>query len=456
MLNTRIFKPRTMKNYLIASFVFTMLFASSCKKDFLDRYPLDEITDENYWETENQLRLAANGTYAYLKAKNTIDIENLGDNTVWPTVTDYQRIGSGNYNNDLGGVNAEWTSAYDGIRRCNHFMENYQRAVEVPVAEKERYAGEVRFVRAYQYYLATSFYGDVQLLTKTLTPSSEELYGKRQPQAQVVDFILSELDSSATKLPTSYAAADYGRITKGAALALKARVALQYNRYEVAEAAAKAVMDLNVYSLYSNGNKATSYYELFTYKGEQSKNATNKETILSRVHTADVSMHNLSREIQVPDQEIRWNPTKSLVDAYLCSDGLPITKSPLYSEATYADVFKNRDPRMVQTVLAPGNAWKGLDDGDADNLPNDIYNWPKFTNDKKGAVTVTGYYFTKYCELSTVGAVSRDENDIILIRFAEVLLAWAEAKLELGTLTQADINNSINKLRDRVGMAPMN
>jgi hypothetical protein len=432
-----------------------LLFFSACKKDFLDRYPLDAISDENYWETSEQLKLAANGTYAYLKAKTNVDLENIGDNTTWPTTTDFQRISTGNYGSDLGSVNAEWTNAYDGIRRCNHFLENYNRGVEVPVAEKERYAGEVRFIRAYLYYLLTSFYGDVPLLTKTLTPQDEELYGKRQARNEVVDFMLAELDSCTAKLPTSYGAVDYGRITKGAALAFKARVALQHNKFDVAETAAKAVMDLNIYSLYSNGNKATSYYELFTYKGEQSKNGSNKETILARVHVPEVSMHNLSREIQVPDQEIRWNPTKSLVDAYLCKDGLPINKSPLYSELTYADIFKNRDPRMVQTVLAPGSAWKGLDDGDADNTPNDIYNWPKFTSDKKGAVTVTGYYFTKYCELSTVGVVSKDENDIILIRFAEVLLTWAEARLEQGKLTQTDINNSVNKIRDRVGMVPM-
>ena len=432
------------------------LILASCKKDFLDRYPLDSISDENYWETSDQLKLAANGVYAYLKAKTNVDFENLGDNTIWPTTTDFQRISTGNYGSDLGSVNAEWTNAYDGIRRCNHFLENYQRGTEVPAAEKERYAGEVRFVRAYLYYLLTSFYGDVPLLTKTLTPADEELYGTRQPRAQIVDFMLAELDSCVAKLPTTYPAADYGRITKGAALGFKARVALQFDKFALAEATAKAVMDMKIYSLYTNGNKATSYYELFTYKGEQSKNAGNRESMLVRVHVPEVSMHNLSREIQVPDQEIRWNPTKSLVDAYLCKDGLPINKSPLYSEATYADVFKNRDPRMIQTVLAPGSAWKGLDDGDADNLPNDIYNWPKFTSDKKGAVTVTGYYFTKYCELSTVGVVSKDENDIILLRYAEILLIWAEARLELGTLTQTDINNSINLLRDRVGMVPMN
>jgi len=169
-------------------------------------------------------------------------------------------------------------------------------------------------------------------------------------------------------------------------------------------------------------------------------------------------MHNLSREAQVPDQASRWNPTKSLVDAYLCIDGLPIEKSPLYKEDTYANMFVNRDPRMPQTILRPGAAWGGRQDGRNTTATStwNVFQTPKFISNKLGSVTITGFYFTKYVELSTVGRVSRDENDIHLIRFAEVLLTYAEAKLEQGTLTQGDIDLTINKLRQRVGMKAMN
>jgi hypothetical protein len=298
-------------------------------------------------------------------------------------------------------------------------------------------------------------FGDVQFVTKTLAVKDPGVYGQREKKAVVVDWMLQELDSAAIKLPLTYASTDYGRITKGAALALKSRIALFNGRYEVAEQAAKAVMDLNTYQLYSNGDPKTSYRELFTYKGQAAENATNKETILARVYLKEVSMHNFSREAHVPDQEIRWNPTKSLVDAYLCSDGLPIDKSPLYSEKTYADYFKNRDPRLTQTILTPGSAWGGLDDGDADNSPNATFNLPKFKVDKKGAVTVTGFYFTKYVEVPAVGLVNRDENDTHLIRYAEVLLNYAEARLEQGKLTQADVDATTNKIRARVGMVAM-
>lgn len=449
-------------NVMIKKYIQLMLAgaltlgAISCDDEFLDRHPLDQVSDVSFWKTEEQLKVAVNACYAHVKAKNTVDMENLGDNTIWPSVTDYQRIGTGNFGDDIAGVNSEWTNQYDGIRRCNHFLENYQHAT-INEDLRNRYAAEVRFIRAYLYSYLTFFFGDVQFITKTLSVDDPMVYGTRESKKIVVDWMLQELEEAATYLPATYAAADIGRITKGAALALKARVALYNGEYAIAEKAAKAVMDLGVHSLYNTGNPATTYWELFSYKGRASRNNLNKESILIRPHLLDFSVHNLSREIQVPDQAIRWNPTRSLADAYLCKDGLPIDKSPLYAgkPQNYNDIFANRDPRMTQTILAPGSPWKGLDDGDANNTPNDIYNLPKFKSDKKGAVTITGYYFTKYCEPSTVGLVSKDENDIILIRYAEVLLTYAEALLEQGRLTQAEVDATINLLRRRVGMPDM-
>ncbi|MEO6915335.1 MAG: RagB/SusD family nutrient uptake outer membrane protein [Chitinophagaceae bacterium] len=445
-----------MKKFLYSGLAICLLVLASCKKDFLERLPLDELVNDTFFKNEEQLQLAVNGCYAYIKAKNTLDMENLGDNTVNSSLNDYLRIGSGDYPSDLGGVNSEWTSAYDGIRRCNAFLENYKKA-EGREAVKESMAAEVRFIRAYLYNYITLFFGDVQLITKTLQINDPEVYGTRQKKTEVVDFILAELQDASTKLPNTQTGINLGRVTKGAALALKARVALYNQKYDLAEKSAKEVMDLNIYQLYSNGNTATSYNEFFSYKGKI-KNSTNKETILARIYSAEaLAYHNMSREAQVPDQASRWNPTKALVDAYLCTDGLPITKSLLYKEDTYANIFANRDPRLAQTVLRPGAAWSGRQDGKNETS---TANWgtfttPKFISNKLGSVTITGYYFTKYVELSTVGMVTKDENDIHLIRFAEVLLTYAEARLEQGSLTQADIDLTINKIRQRVGMKNM-
>jgi starch-binding outer membrane protein, SusD/RagB family len=433
---------------------------TGCNKDFLQREPLDAITDVSFWKTEEQLKYAVNGCYAYLKGKSEtlqdsyIDYERCADNIIYPPQSDYLLIGSGSYDFTLGVVNNEWNLEYAAIRRCNHFLENYNKAVGIPEANMKRYVAEVRFLRAHYYSFLTFFFGDVQLITKTLNIGDPEIMGSRTPRKDVVDFILTELEEASKDLPNSYPAADAGRITKGAALGWKAKVALFYERWAVAEAAAKAVMDLNVYQLYSNGNTATSYQELFTYKGKLA-NGTNKESILVRPYLANVIHHNMSRESWVPDQVSRFSVTKSLVDAYLCSDGKPISTSPLYSEASYTDLFNNRDPRMKQTVLSPGATWGGLDDGDADANPNTIFNLPKWNVDKKGSVTGTGYYNIKYVEPTAVSVYNRDANDIHLLRYAEILLTYAEARMEQNKLTQTDLDNTINKLRQRVGMVPM-
>ncbi|WP_266202717.1 RagB/SusD family nutrient uptake outer membrane protein [Pontibacter kalidii] len=444
-----------MKKRILYSLVLSAFLLGSCDDDFLERAPLDEISNETFWEDEDQLVLAVNALYANVKAKNTVDMENMGDNTLWPSSTQYQLIGSGNFGNDLSTLNTEWTTQYRGVRQANAFLENYQKA-DVDPARREALAAEVRVIRALMYSYLTSFWGDVPLVKNTL--SIDEVYVPRNPKEEVVNFILQDLEEAAQHLPAEIpTGANLGRMSKGAALALKARVALYNGRWDVAEKAAKEVMDLGVYQLFTSGDPSRNYYDLFTYKGKLSRN-NNRETIIARPHLEDLVLHNLSREIQVPDQVVRWNPTKSLVDDYLMEDGLPIEISPLYSVQTYEDVFKNRDPRMTQTILEPGAAWGGRYDGRpiAENENPDIFMVPKFSSDRRGAVTITGYYFTKYAELSTVGLVGRDANDIHLLRYAEVLLTYAEARLEQGKLTQEDIDMTINLLRDRVGMKHMN
>lgn len=432
-------------------------FLSACS-DFLDRVPQDEIVNETYWATQEHLEMAATGIYSRVKAKNIVDMENLGENTMWPSTNQYKDIGSGVFPVTQPTVNSEWANMYRDIRECNAFLENYQGATETDPGAKERLAAEVRVIRALAYSFLTSFYGDIPLITKSLNPGDPELYAGRDPQSQVVDFLLQELDAAAAVLPEAIPTGEnLGRVSRGTALALKSRIALEHGRFEIAEQAAKAVMDMGVYELYTNGDPSTAYWELFTRAGKLSA-GRNKETIFARLHLADVIMHNLSREIQVPDQFARFVPTRSLVESYLCADGLPIDKSPLYSDASYADVFKNRDPRMTQTILVPGDKWGGRYDGRpvAANSDPTVFQVPKFSQDGRGSVTTTGYYYKKYVEPTAVPNYNRDDNDIHHIRYAEVLLSYAEARMEQGKLTQADVDMSINLLRDRVGMKRMN
>lgn len=447
------YKTRTLKMMLL---VVGLAALSSCTK-FLDRYPQDEIVDETYWKTQEQLEMAVTAIYSRVKAKNIVDMENLAENTMWPTTTEYKDIGSGVFPVTQPTVDAEWRNMYRDIRECNVFLEKYKNAEETTPGANEQLAAEVRVIRALGYSFLTSFYGDIPLSLVPLNPGDPELYDGRTPQAEVVDFLLEELDEAAAVLPKAIPTAkNLGRISKGTALALKARIALAYGRYEIAEKAAKDVMDLGVYRLYTTGSPKTAYQELFTRNGKVAM-GKNQETLFARLHKMDIIMHNLSREIQVPDQFARFVPTKSLVDSYLASDGLPIDKSPLYKDDTYEDVFKNRDPRMTQTILVPGDKWGGRYDGRpiASNPDPTIFQVPKFSQDGRGSVTTTGYYYKKYVELSAVPNYNRDDNDIHHIRYAEVLLTYAEARMEQDKLTQADLDISINLLRDRVGMKRM-
>ena len=141
-----------------------------------------------------------------------------------------------------------------------------------------------------------------------------------------------------------------------------------------------------------------------------------------------------------------------MIEAYLTDDGKIWDPS---TAATYEDVFKDRDPRMVQSILAPGTPWEGGKSADLNSTDDKIYTYPLLTNDKSAAMTYSGYYMRKYVEPSTVKYVGHDDNDIIMIRYAEVLLNYVEAKERLGTLSQEDLDKTVNKLRDRVGMVHM-
>lgn len=442
----------TMKHILRTALIAGLSLSFSACADDLTRVPLDAIADETFWSTEGQLRMAADAIYARVYHKTTVDMEQMGDNTQWYNMNAWRTIGSGLHTTDYSTVRGTWTNAYQAIRESNVFLENYHRASESTPGANERIAAEVKVLRAYFYGILTSLFGDVPLVTHSLSP--DEVYGPRTPRAEVVDFILADLRDAGEVLPNAIpSGASIGRIGRGAALGLGARFALYNERWAEAEQFARAVMDMGLYELYDTGDPSDSYRELFTHAGKLA-NGMNRETIFARLYMTGISTHNLSREIQVPENS-RWNATKSLADSYLCADGLPIDRCDAYSDATYADVFENRDPRMTQTLLQPGAVWGGGVDGDPGNPDRNIFTAPKFRADGQGSVTITGYYFTKYVELPEVFRVNQDANDIHLLRYAEVLLTYAEARMELGMLTQGDLDMSINLLRERVGMVPM-
>ena len=239
-----------------------------------------------------------------------------------------------------------------------------------------------------------------------------------------------------------------------AALALLSRIYLYNEMWEEAVSAAERAMKLPYYGLYSTGHPDEDYVNMFNYTGRASRNSANNEVILAFIYNYDLgesarTSHNLSRECWVPNDYARFVPTNSMIEAYLTADGEIWDPS---TATSYEDVFKDRDPRMAQSILAPGTPWAGGESGDLQSTDPGIYTYPKLNNSKTGCMTYSGYYMRKYVEPSTVQYVSHDDNDIVLFRYAEILLNYAEAKERLGTLSQPDIDNTINRIRDRVGM----
>lgn len=448
------------KILIYALFASASVALVSCNDDFLECAPQDQLTDANFWKTEAHLASVANTFTASLQGKYWLNItEIMADSAPWAVVTAFRTIGGGNYTTETSQINSLWTTAFTNIGRVNYFLNNYNRATGVSESIRERYAAEAYFYRAYNYWVLTSYFGDVPYITEELSVESPDVYRGRDPRQTVIDNITKDLEDHYKALPEYVAAgsAEFGRISQCAALALLSRIYLYNGMWEKAVSAAERAMANPYHDLYSTGNPDRDYVDLFNYTGRASRNAANKEVLLSFISNYELgeasrTSHNLSRECWVPGDYARFVPTASMIECYLTADGKIWDPS---SAATYEDVFKNRDPRMTQSILAPGTPWEGGTSGDLAGTDDKIYTYPKLTNTKDGCMTYTGYYMRKYVEPSTVQFVGHDDNDIIMIRYAEVLLNYIEAKDMLGNVTQDDLDRTINRLRSRVGMVPL-
>ena len=446
-----------MKKNIHIILMFAALMLTSCNDSFLDRIPHDALTDANYWQTETHLSSVANTFTSSLSGKDWLNkTEIMADSAPWSVTTAWRTIGGGYFTSDASQINSVWSAAYTGIGRTNYFLNNYQRATGVKEEVRERYAAEAYFYRAYNYWILTSLFGDVPLITSELNVESPDVFRGRDARKDVIDRITKDLEDHYKALPEYVAAgsSDFGRVSQCAALALLSRIYLYNGRYEDAVSACERAMSSTYYKLYSTGHPDVDYVNLFNYTGRASRNPANKETLIAFVYNYDLgessrTSHNLSRECWVPNDYARFTPTASMIECYLTKDGKIWDPN---SATSYEDVFKDRDPRMTQSILAPGTKWEGGESGDMLSTDKTVFTYPKFDNSKDGCMSYTGYYMRKYVEPSTVKDVGHDDNDIVLIRYAEVLLNYAEAKEQLGTLTQSDIDKTINLLRDRVGM----
>ena len=477
-----------MKRYSIklSLAVFATFLFFSCNNEFLERFPLDEISSETFWNTENDLKVYNNRIYD--RSRDVRDVNVLpGHNSgywssrvsVWyldeysdniaprhSRHTQYQQVRAGRHQPQSGARWWGWHS--DGwrfIRTINVGMDNYDKALENGVAEKtiNKYKSESRLFLAMWYARKAFLFGDVPWVETEVSIEDEDiLYGPRTPMDEVLNNVLADLEFATQWLPDDWGdGMNPGRLNRWAALLQKSRICLYYGTWlkyhgggdpnpwlQKAAAAAKEIMDGdNPYGLYSTGDPENDYQAIHKMTPTVGPGETMGEVMYyMRFDEALYTNH-----VQSYHRGYNGGATKSAVEDYLCTDGLPISLSDEYQgDGTIEDVFENRDPRLRQTILHPDDVLRWHFNRD-DERP-----YPRIDGMEGGSKSTTGYHIIKVYEVNAAHAsYNSSATPAIIMRYAEVLLNYAEAKAELGTITQADLDMSVNLLRDRVGMPHM-
>ena len=411
--------------------IFIMLVSIGCKKDLLHTIPNDRITSDVFWKQEKDAVIASNALYTFLDGTNQLHRDVLTDIAHTNTqFGDYKAMETGAYNAISPIVEQEWTNDYKGIHGTNYFMENIDKVTSINTDLITNLTGEVRFIRAYLYTNLVSIYKDVPLITKSLT-ISEAKEVAQTPASDIWDFIYKELNDAANELPV--VAAQKGRITKGAAMALNARAMLYAKRYDKAAELAKAVIDLGVYSLYP------SYQMLFSYVAENNSEVILNKEFVKNVYANDVM--ELFAPFSILSNGVVIVPLKKITDGYQMTNGKNIDEAG--SGFDPYDPYKNRDPRLKYSIYVPGDI---LPTGDLfDSRPN------SGAADAVGSnyqVSVTGFNVKKYINVEDISELNNSGININLLRYAEILLTYAESKIELDQI-DASVYEAINEVRQR-------
>ncbi|WP_057938531.1 RagB/SusD family nutrient uptake outer membrane protein [Algoriphagus resistens] len=434
-----------MKKSLIifSTAILSIMSFSSCE-DFLETEPMDRLVPNTFFQSEKDLELYTTSFYQRMLpgGLEVVQSDELGDFT---SKNQSPTFIAGTYSSvDEGAWN--WTD----LRNINYFLENFNQEI-IPQEARDHYEGIARFFRAWFYFEKVKRYGDVPWYGQTLdTTDEEELYKPRDPRELVMANVMEDLDFAVehirdTKDNTS------SMVTRQVALAFKSRVALfegTFRKYHpeaglvnsadefLTEAAnaAKKVMDAGTYSIYSTGDASTDYRVLFT-----SENPINTEIMLAVVYNNALRRwHNITWKFNSATYGARWGLNKQFVNTYLMTDGSRFSDKEGFDEILFVDEMKDRDYRLAQTVRS-----LGYTRSDGSPAP------PNF------GYTFTGYHILKHSlDDKGLDGVSESYNSIPLIRYAEVLLNYAEAKAELGQFDESVWNQTIALLRERAGVNP--
>lgn len=430
-----------MKKNIYILFAVLAIGLGACKKGELDRFPQTSISPNLFFNTEEDLSLYVNGLLS-MPDRGTYLNDQSSDNTSTTAAVEVKNIMAGNANaqNVTGGW--EW----ERLRNINYFLENYNKA-KVSDEVKRHYVGLARYYRAGFYLSKVKRFSDVPWYSGTLNPGDKDLFKSQDSRALVMDSVMADLDYAYKNVrekvpsgtPGKWATAVFYMRTalyEGTYRKYHNELNLQASANKFLETAAKIsgeVIASNKFSLHNTGKSASDYADLF---GSQDL-STNPEMILVNVFDQAKNWGQNVNSVVFGDYE--QAPAKDLIQAYLMLDGTRYTAIPNYDQFGFVKEFENRDPRLRQTIAYPG--WI--------NVPNTTAYIQRLNKNFTGYHQLKGY--VNSTDFNTLNSV-----DFPVYRYAEVLLTWAEALAELGTLNQANLDASVNLLRKRAGMPDLN
>lgn len=407
------------------------LMFAGCE-DALDRYPKDKLTPDTFFTNANECELFTNDFYTifpdgsgiYGESADVISIRNLTSEVLG--------------NRTIPATSGSWT--WTKLRDINFFLEHSVNCADIQVREK--YQALARFFRAYFYFEKMKRYGDVPWVDRAMASDDAELYKGRDSRQFITGKIIDDLNFAIDHLD---AKRDVYRVTRWTALALKSRVSLfegtfrKYHGLGDYEGLLKDCVTASQQFIKESGyiiNNASTqaYRDLFA-----NISADGSEIVLARAYNTSIGLSHDVNGYLTSTTMGHAGMLKNIANMYLMTDGTPFTSQPGWDIMTLPQESKNRDRRFAQTVRTPGYTRINSTKPEAPNL----------------AVTETGYHLTKYLTEAKYDSYKASTSDLPLFRAAEVYLNYAEAKAELGTLTQADLDLSIKPLRTRAGVAAL-
>ncbi len=418
-------------NFYIVLCCVVLVAAASCKKNFMDRFPQDSIPPDLFFKSEEDLSLYINGLLSLPGRGNYVGDQNTDDKATTASV-EIKSMMTGVPTSQT--ITGGWS--WGRLRNINYFLQNYSRAA-VAQEVKDHYAGLARYYRAEFYMGMVKRFSDVPWYSKALNPSDTvELYKRRDPRALIMDSVMADLEFASSHVRESVPTGTPG---KWVVKLVYARIALYegtYRRYHpelnlqstATGFLQKAAQVANEVIVSGKFQLHPDYAALFT----SANLAANKEVILANIYDQDLGKSGSNNgEINNYEQ----SPSRDLVQTYLMKDGSRFTDQPGYATFSYVQEFQNRDPRLSQALIPPGFIM----------APNALPYVLRLNRNFTGYHQLKGY-------INSTDAKVTNGVDFPAYRYAEVLLTYAEALAELGTITQADLDKSVNLLRTRAGI----